>query len=680
MHKGFYLRFAASNIKRNKMVYIPYLLASSIIIMIFYLFLVIGNNPGMNNLPSSVTLTIILNIGVVIGAIFAVIFVLYANSFLIKRRKKEFGLYSILGLARRHIARIMMYESIIASVIALVVGIGVGTAFGKVFFLILMKMIHVSEGSSLIITPSSVMITVVVFLVIFCVSLLINIMQVQMSRPVELMSSENKGEKQPKSSWIVALIGAISLGAGYVMAQCITLASLNFASLLLPVIFVIIGTYLLFMAGSIKVLTILKKRKNYYTKPERFISVSGLMYRMKQNAVGLASICIICTMVIVTMIVTTNIQFGAEATVSEYFRYDLEVSYIPNKEYKKLLEESLVELSEKHDLKITRNDIYADKSITVFVTDDYLDVGDANNEQYYEDDSFVYIQLLTLEEFNRLTGENITLEPNHAVAAYSAGGEASVKNYLESHDNIHIKGSYTNNADEFGNYEVQSVDETLVLDNCFTDLEFTKAKYADNSNIYLVVPDEETIESLCSINAYDRERYTLHADFEGSESNKAAMVTELEQKLYDTGYGSSFNSIDQNREAFYMAYGGLIFIGIMISVVFLVVMVIIIYYKQLVEGYEDRDKYQIMIKVGIDEADVKKTIRTQMKIIFLLPIVTAIIHSVAAYKFSRTLVAMAIPINEALMIGCTIGVAVFVTIIYLIVYRITAKVYYSIIR
>lgn len=693
MNRCFYLKMAADNLKRNKEIYIPYLLASGIMIMVYYIFLLIAGNEGMNNIPESLTLKMIMNIGVWVGAVFSVIFIFYANSFLIKQRKTEFGLYGILGLEKRHVAKVMFWETGIAAAASIGGGIVAGTVFAKLAFLILLKLIHVAEGSRLLINPTAIVKTVVLFFVIFLCAAVFNLLQVHLAKPVALMHSANKGEREPKGSVIMTIAAILCLGCGYYMALTMKSTMLEYAKCFAAVILVIFGTYGLFIAGSIKILRRLKCNKKIYYRPDNFVSISGLIYRLRRNAVGLASICIICTMILITMSMTISMQIGGKDSVSKSVGVDLKVSNIPTKEYESILVDGLEHLAPIHGITVERCDIFPDKRFIGYYVGGgqfvsaYGGFEHDDEQMMWKDSSGAYheiveemeyfnIVLISAQNYERLSGEAVSLEDGHGILVCASEDPWNVdgRARLFGEDIFYFFGGLARN-DALEENKKERVETAVSIDKVVHESSFLDDKYTKDSIIYLVLKDDAAVDTLD--NCYVGSDYTIaKIEFSGSDVNRRQFIEALKEPLDATGYAASFNSSDELLESFYIGYGGLVFVGVMLSVLFLLAMVLIIYYKQMSEGIEDRLRYQILLKVGIDEKDVAKTISKQVKTIFFVPLIVAVVHTAAAFKLTSNILSAVMFRNYGLFAACTAGAILVVVTVYVIVYRATAQAYY----
>lgn len=697
MRNGFFIKLALSNIKRNKDIYKPYIFASSLMVLVYYVFRVINSNPGISGVPNSNILDLVMTIGVYVAMGFSMIFILYANSFLMKRRKKELGLYGILGLEKRHVAFLMALETAFAGIISIAAGIIFGLVFSKLAFMILLKLIHFSGDSKLVIEGGTILNAVLFFAAIFLVILIYNLFQVSLSRPIDLLKSGNKGEREPKGSAVMTAAGLIFLLTGYAAAQIMSDIGYIFFFAAPTVVCVIIGTYLLFVAGSIAVLKRLKRNKKIYYKPYNFVSISGLIYRMKQNAVGLASICILCTMVIITLATTFSLQIGIKDSVGKNYADDVAASSMPEKEYTEAMRKAVDKYSAVYHVNIDEFYMMRDREFC-----GYFDESGTFRSAWvpHEDGSgystragYIRMNLLSAADYEEITGEKLNLKQDEAVMIFNKDvwSRPVPFGYIDENTRLQLKNMQKGmtlhlyddgSADLTGKGEKHVVDENLTITDLRQDGKLLNGKYRTRDSIYLVVADEEKAAA-CSNEYWDSERYAAILNFTGLESDRQLFIENVKAEMDATGYGCYFNSLDLVLASYYTAYGGLIFIGVFLSLLFLMAMVIIIYYKQMSEGFEDRERYHILMQVGIDESDVKRTISRQVKSIFMLPLAVAVIHTAAAFKMIGKLVAMAdiAGIENYPLFGiCTIVVAGIVALVYGIVYKITAKAYYRFIH
>lgn len=693
MRKGFYFKLAISNIKRNKDVFKPYMFASALMVFVYYVFKLLNGNEGIAGITNSMTFSFVMMIGVYVAMGFSIIFIFYANSFIMKRRKKELGLYGILGLEKRHVGILMACETVITGIISIAAGMIFGLAFSKLAVLAAAKLMRSQADSTLIIKGSTIAETILFFAFIFLLVLIYNLFQVSLSRPIDLLKSENKGETEPKGSLVMTIIGVLLLAAGYGAAWIMSDAGLIFVLAGPTVAAVIIGTYILFMAGSIFVLKRMKKSRRIYYKPDNFISISGLMHRMKQNAVGLASICILCTMVIITLSTTFCLWFGMEDSLQKLMSDDVEVSSMPE-EYKTVFETSVKEYSEKYDVAIDDFYIFEDRGFQGTIdsegnlTTAWKKSEDGNG---YSLENYLDIVIISAQEYEVMTGQDANLAKDEAFFVFDREKMNEEWRSLPKDDFNHItKGMnlhiYDNGemAAGYGGLDdgkIEPIDVTLKITDVRCDDKLLKGKYGQRDTLYLVVADEDMAKACSNTKLmYSTTRYRAVLNYSGSETARSQFINAVDSTLYATGYGAMIYSFDLTKERYYGAYGGLLFVGVLLSVLFLMAMVIIIYYKQMSEGFEDKARYHILMQVGIDEQDVKKTIDKQVRSIFMLPLIVAVLHTAAAFKMMGHLVSMAdvAGIENYGMFGlCTLIVTGLTALIYMIVYKITAKAYYK---
>jgi putative ABC transport system permease protein len=660
MHKFFYARLAASNLRKNAKVYVPYLLTCICTVAGFYIMYSLSRNTGAGN----GALAFSLELGNYVIGIFAVIFLFYTNSFLIKRRKKEFGLYNVLGMEKKHLTRIIFYETLYTAVISLLLGLALGLLLSKLMILILMKMLNFDIRFGFEVCLPAIGACLVLFGVIHIINFLNSMRQVHFVKPIELLRGGNVGEREPRTKWLLALIGAVCLGFAYYIA----ITTKNPVEALVyffgAVILVIIGTYCLFIAGSIVFLKLLRRNKNYYYKTSHFISISGMMYRMKQNAAGLASVCILATMVLVMVSSTVSLYAGMEDVMDTRYARELNLRLydisdeLPAKA-REIAEESMTEQGYTVENWLEYR----------YLAFSALNEGDRFSLEYRTDYSYNDLYLLCvlpLADLNRMAGTDETLEP----------GEALVFSNRSSYDrdSIDISGV---------TYTVKQTDEKFV--------DFAKLNGYLNSNIndtfYIIVPGIDDISRLDALQksiygANGSDPYTFIGfdlpDGVRREARFQAYQT-LAQDMLDLNADWMLESRAENEGGFYALYGGLFFLGLFLSVLFLMATALIIYYKQISEGYDDAERYAIMQKVGLSHREVKRSIRSQILTMFFLPLVTAGIHIAFAFPIITRLLAALSLTNIQLFGICTLCCFVVFAAFYALIYILTAKVYYRIV-
>ena len=674
MRSFFYPKLALSNIRKNSRFYYPYLLTCIATIAMFYVMIMIANNEGLVLMPGHGSLTSILGFGTAVVGIFSVIFLLYTNSFLIKRRKKELGLYNILGMEKRHIARILFNESMISGVITIVFGLITGIVFSRFMFLILFYIVQFSVPIKFEVKLFPIIVTLVLFVSINAFTLIINVFQVYRSKPIELVLGGNYGEKEPKSRLWLTIIGLASLLSGYIIAITTESPLTAISMFFIAVVLVIIGTYCLFIAGSISLLKLLRKNKHFYYNKKHFIAVSSMFYRMKQNAVGLASICILSTMVLVMVSTTVSLYVGVEDILELRYPSDLSVQlYKPiayEGDYLKQLVQDYLDQNYAQEEKILS---YTDFGLIFNKQGDKLNPREEN--QSYEELN-AYVNVITYQDYYSYTQHEVELQDNE-VLVYS--------NHTTLGDKFEMFGK------EFRVKE--NVDSVPNMDSYL---------YMMNDNYLVVVKDQEefdwifnTQEEVYGESSSNR-FYHMTIDLQGDTESKLIVYEGLNSYLRDLSYEFTneagllqvrdssnrdiyIDSRQANESSFYSMYGGFLFLGLFLGLLFMFATVLIIYYKQISEGYDDQERYSILKKVGMSYDEIKVSIRSQILIIFFLPLTFAFLHIAFAFKMITQLLVLFNLTNTSLFLLCTfITLAVF-SLIYSFVYSRTAKVYYRIV-
>lgn len=610
--------------------------------MMFYIIDALSKGEGI----TQNTLKICLQYATGVIIVFAVIFLFYTNSFLIKRRKKEIGVYNILGMGKRHIARMMAVETILTAGISILGGLVFGIIFGKLMYLLLLKILHNSVDMQFSVNGTAIVQTVILFAGIFLLTYLYNILQIQLVNPVELLHGGNQGEKEPKSRWLLVIVGVAALGNGYWIALTTEAPLEALLKFFVAVVCVIIGTYALFIAGSIVVLKILRKNKAYYYNPKHFTSVSGMIYRMKQNGAGLANICVLSTMVLVMVSTTVSLYAGMEDILDSRFPRD--VSIVCNEadtNNEETLQRLIKEQCEKAGVKITDRVRYRYGSMNAVLKGNNLE----KVEQYYPDNHFYYVEMITQEEYNRIEKQNVSLKEQE-ILTYTTNGKCGKKQ-------INIAGQ---------NYQVKKE-----LSEMTSQPKSTAEMY---KTLYIVFANAEQIERIESFSYADK------FNLKGDDGKQKETLEQIQNEFYEKFPDGTMESRMLSRSSFYELYGGLFFIGIYLGSMFIMATVLIIYYKQISEGYDDRERYQIMQKVGMSKKEVKRSIRSQVLSVFFLPLVVAVIHVAVAFKVMTKILGVLNLTNVSLFAVCTIITIAVFAVFYIIVYSITAKEYYRIVN
>ena len=642
MNNFIYEKLAVTNLKNNRKTYVPYIFTGVLTVMMFYIIDALSRGKGI----TQDTLKICLQYATGVIVVFAVIFLFYTNSFLIKRRKKEIGVYNILGMGKRHIARMMAVETILTAGISILGGLVFGIIFGKLMYLLLLKILHNSVDMQFSVNGTAIVQTVILFAGIFLLTYLYNILQIQLVNPVELLHGGNQGEKEPKSRWLLVIIGVAALGNGYRIALTTEAPLEALLKFFIAVICVIIGTYALFIAGSIVVLKMLRKNKAYYYNPKHFTSVSGMIYRMKQNGAGLANICVLSTMVLVMVSTTVSLYAGMEDILDSRFPRDVSiVCKQADVDHEEIIERLLKEQCEKAGVKITDRVWYRYGSMNAVLKGDKLE----NVNQYYPDNHFYYVEMMTQDEYNRIEKRNVSLEEQE-ILTYTTNGKCGKKQ-------INIAGQ---------NYLVKKE-----LPEMTSQPKSTAEIY---KTLYIVFANAEQIERIESFSYADK------FNLKGDDGKQKEALEQIQNEFYEKIPDGMMESRMLSRSSFYELYGGLFFIGIYLGSMFIMATVLIIYYKQISEGYDDRERYQIMQKVGMSKKEVKCSIRSQVLSVFFLPLVVAVIHVAVAFKVMTKILGVLNLTNVSLFAVCTIITIAVFAVFYIIVYSITAKEYYRIVN
>lgn len=642
MNNFIYEKLAVTNLKNNRKTYVPYIFSGVLTVMMFYIIDALSRGKGI----TQDTLKICLQYATGVIVVFAVIFLFYTNSFLIKRRKKEIGVYNILGMGKRHIARMMAVETILTAGISILGGLVFGIIFGKLMYLLLLKILHNSVDMQFSVNGTAIVQTVILFAGIFLLTYLYNILQIQLVNPVELLHGGNQGEKEPKSRWLLVIVGVAALGNGYWIALTTEAPLEALLKFFVAVVCVIIGTYALFIAGSIVVLKILRKNKAYYYNPKHFTSVSGMIYRMKQNGAGLANICVLSTMVLVMVSTTVSLYAGMEDILDSRFPRDVSIvcnEADTNKE--ETLQRLIKEQCEKAGVKITDRVRYRYGSMNAVLKGDKLE----NVDQYYPDNHFYYVEMMTQDEYNRIEKRNVSLEEQE-ILTYTSNGKCGKKE-------INIAGR---------NYQVKKE-----LSEMTSQPKSTAEMY---KTLYIVFANAEQIERIEPFSYADK------FNLKGDDGKQKEALEQIQNEFYEKIPDGMMESRMLSRSSFYELYGGLFFIGIYLGSMFIMATVLIIYYKQISEGYDDRERYQIMQKVGMSKKEVKRSIRSQVLSVFFLPLIVAVIHVAVAFKVMTKILGVLNLTNVWLFTVCTIITIAVFAVFYIIVYSITAKEYYRIVN
>lgn len=663
MRKGMFRKLAVQNIRNNRSTYVPYMLTCIFCIAMMYMMEFLRDCPTLEKaVPQAAEVRMIVGTGEVVVGIFCVIFLIYSNSFLMKRRQKEIGLYNILGLEKGHIGKVMFLETIMTSLLSLTAGIGIGILGSKLSLLLLFRFLHVPAVLGFYVSITGILFCIAGFGGIFLVILVLNLTRVRMNNPIELLRGGNTGEKEPRAKWLMALLGMISLGVGYYLA--VTTESP------IQAIFIFLLAVILVMAGSIVILKLLRKNKKFYYKTGNFISVSGMIYRMKQNAAGLASICILSTGVLLLLSMTVSLYFGmGDIMVNRYpFDTDARISGISQEQSEQI---------QKVFAQAIKNDqVPAEKT----VDETYLEIGCRQEKNgimigqaysYSEDGKSVDLYTIRQSEYEKLTGEKTDLHDGEIFAWYPSEKE---KDILKIDDRDFAVKKWMEKAPLSAmNNLVSNMAAIVVTDSDFEYIDGLRTKMYEGLDAYEAGKD-----------------LTVHlgVDIRGSGEEKIRYGQAVYQALKDycRSGGFSENTIviggvrQSEYETYYVDNGTILFIGIFLGALFLMGTAMIIYYKQISEGYEDQGRFQIMQKVGMSRREVKGAIRRQILLVFFIPLVMAMVHISMAFPLIRRLLLLFGMANTKLYVGCTAGTVLAFALVYGLIYSMTARSYYKIVE
>ena len=654
-----YLKLSLDGIRKNYRLYIPYILTGTLVIMMFYVLLYLSSSKSLWSMPAATFLAAVLPLGIVVIAVFSVLFLFYTNSFLIKTRAREFGLYNILGMNRHNLSILLFFENAIVFIAALLSGLLFGIAFSKMGELILFKLAEAEADYSLNISYFSLIITALCYLAIYALLFLNSLIKVAKLKPIELLNSSKQGEKRPKGNIILALLGLIILLMAYFLAVYYSGSFTAIFTFFIAVILVIIATYLLFIAGSVTLCGILKSNKPYYYKSNHFISISSLAYRMKRNGAGLASICILLTMILVMISSTSSLYFALDDSINK--RYPGDINYtLFYRNYDYMIEDNQL--------------VYTDNLVCENIsTIKYLESGGCFTEygmnnapvQGYEDAitalDIGYLYTISLDEYNRLSNQIITLQDDECLLYTNSRIRYSYETFKTAYSKEYRVKNY---VDEFINNHAMYDYEMPCMILIVSDLE---GFYKDNN----IITEQGNVVYCKSSTDFD-----VIEDFDETLENLRQNLSVIsEEKVYNR----YITSLPDQRSNMLGLFSSMLFLGIMLSFVFILATVLIIYYKQTSEGYEDSERFAIMRKVGLEDGQIRKSINSQMLTVFFCPLIMAGIHLCFAFPFVWSMLNMFGFSNLRLMIIVTAVCYVACAVLYVIIYLFTSRTYYKIV-
>ncbi len=669
MKTGFYPKLAWTGIKKNRKIYLPYLLTCVGMVMMFYIITYLTKNEEVASMPGGDEMQMILSFGSGVIAIFSLIFLFYTHSFLIRRRKKEFGLYNILGMGKRNLARILIWESFIIVLIALSGGLLCGILFSKAAELCMAHMLGGKINFLFSIEMNGVMQTLILFSAIFLVILLYTLYQIRISKPVELLHSDTVGEKPPKGNWFFALLGAGILAGAYYIAITIDEPITALFWFFIAVVMVIIATYLLFIAGSVYFCKLLQKRKGYYYKTNHFISISSMVYRMKRNGAGLGSICILSTIVLVMISSTFCLYIGEEDSLRKQYPRNIAIdTYSVEPEHINAVQQVIDNVLQQNDIQAKNilNYRYLDISGYFKQNQVILDQSKISSFQLSGFESVKLMYFIPLEDYNRLMNDNKTLSENEVLIYCNRS------NY--EYDTITIEGCQEMKVKEILTEFLGScISTSWSLESIFIimpDIDSMKPIFIQQEAIYGENSSYEHYYYGFDLNCKDKRQITVYQN----------IVDAVEELGPDNGFPSVIiDSAANEKDRFLALYGGLFFLGILLGIVFVLAAVLIMYYKQISEGYEDQSRFEIMQKVGMTKKEIRRSINSQVLTVFFLPLLAAGLHIAFAFPVISKLLILFNVTNTKLLICVTAVCYLVFTLFYVLVYRITSGAYYGIV-
>ena len=668
MKMFFYWKLAGTGIFKNRRIYFPYILSCIGMVMMEYIIIFLASDPSVTSLPGGGDMQMFIQLGVGIIAVFSTFFLFYTNSFLMRRRKKEFGLYSILGMGQRNLVLVLFWESVFITLIALIAGVLLGIIFSKGAQIVMAYMLHATAGFSLSVGGKAIETTCVIFLVIFALLFLNGLRQVYRAKPVELLKSETVGEKPPKANWALAIIGGVILGAGYYLAIIIEEPLSAMLMFFVAVIFVIVGTYFLFIAGSVVLCRLLKMNKRYYYKTSHFISVSSMSYRMKRNGAGLAAICILSTAVLVMISSTASLYFGSNNLLEHRFPRQITANMdtVDDAAAQKISDLSDAILT---DYGLTRENtlVYRSLDLSGLMEGDTLYFDQSRLTSLTDYAAVRQIFVISLDDYNRLMNTDKTLAEDEIMLYCTKTSYHQDILNIEGYGTVKIK----ENLDSF---VANGIDTQQVM-----------------ASMFIFVPDFDTaiqrFDAMLTSYGMDSEAISRYKqtffgfDMAGDKETQIEIYNRLTQALAaDTSFPETIlESRASSYDGFMGLYGGMFFLGILLGIVCLCAAVLIMYYKQVTEGYEDQDRFDILQKVGMTRKEVSKIIHSQILTVFFAPLIGAGIHMAVAFKILTVLLAMFGLYDTGFTAIVTLICFAVFALFYVLVYFGTSKAYYRIV-
>jgi len=683
MKLGFYSRLAVNGMKKNGKLYLPFLMTSVLMVVVIYIMGYLSSSDLVESMGGGSSTVQILKLGLWVMDVFSIIFLFYTNSFLIKRRRKEFGLFNVLGMNKKNISRVLFFEVLFSYIVSIVFGLIFGIALSKLAELALVRLVHADINYRFMVPGKVIVYVLVLFIIIFTLIYLNSLRTIKKASAIDLVKSDNYGEKPPKANWVIAILGVVILAAAYFLALKIKQPLEALIFFMIAVIMVIIATYMLFIAGSVTVCKLLKKNTNYYYKKKNFVSVSSMTYRMKRNGAGLASICILLTMVIVMISSSSCLFFGKDVAIKAQYPRDINVfaSHYGYSKGDSALSKNLLNYANSvvGDDEIVKASVkeYYEYSIMGYIEDSNVEISlnSSSNLSFLDYSDICEVHFIRLEDYNRNSGKNETLEDGEALVC-------AVKT-----DQV---GDVFKVADKSFNVVKRLDGEALDFDG--------KAYTSVTSNVFVVVKDIDSIAS--SLNQFEDVdgtkmvvyRWYYQFDSETEPSRQVEICNDIDDsigrkltydKFYEGANGNYFTFYSRSENGahsdFYGTFGGLFFIGLLLSIVFLIACALIMYYKQLSEGFEDQARFEIMQNVGMTKEDIRKSINSQMLTVFFAPLIAAVIHTAFAFPMINKMLMIFGVVYTSYLLKTALIAALVSALFYVVFYRVTSNTYYKIV-
>lgn len=651
--RNFYIRLALSNVKKNKPVYSPFFLTNILSVMIFFCLASIQNQTIIATLPGSYIFVQFLKVGVVMTGIFAGVFLLYTNGLLIRQRKKELGLYTIFGLEKKHIAKVLILESMLLTTAGLVAGIVLGIVLGKLFFLVLLKLLHLDSGLTFQFLTEALVQTSICFIVIGVFILFYNLFSVMKAKPVELLYAAHKGDDYHPFVGLKAFLGILCIGGAYALILT-TPSPIDIIGRVFPIaLLILVGTLFFFSSCSVVLLQALKKNDSYYYKPENFISVSGLIYRLKQNAKGLSNICILSTVVMVIATTTLALYVGQKEMISFRFPMETKISVSDIVDGQPTLPQFVHKTAEQYDMEISReadynvtyiSGVYKDNTISVYQPD------------IYPPDMTCGIYLITWEDYSRMEERAEPLEADE-VFVFSSSKDLGVSEI--SFDSL--------------KYRVKAELSELAIQS--------RSMLSSETHYYIICPMQKDIDNILAelSPAENKFSQTYNMMFDAEGGQETDFNAALQNQLGSSYAGAKYENAETKRQSDNFTYGGFLFIGLLLSLLFMIFLALVIYYKQITEGYSDRYNFEVMQKVGLDRNEVSAIVHKEIRTMFFLPLLIAVIHLAVSLYAVAMLVAVFGLTNVLVLLLCAGTISLLFAFIYMVMYFSTAKTYCKIV-